>query len=135
VDGDSASLGELLAILSALSGVPLRQSVAVTGSLNQHGQVQPVGGVTEKVTGFFRICDARGLTGDQGAMIPSQNISDLHFGDDVCEAVAAGKFHLWPVSRVEESIEVMTSTAPAEVFGACDATLRRYAEVVRRYSR
>lgn len=135
VDGDSASLAELVSLLSALSGVPLRQDVAVTGSLNQHGQVQPVGGVTEKTQGFFRACKFRGLTGTQGVMLPASNVSDLHLDREICAAVEAGQFHLWPATDVRSALALMTGRSADEVLLACDATLKKYADTVRDYLR
>jgi lon-related putative ATP-dependent protease len=108
IDGDSASSAELYALLSAISGVPLAQSIAVTGSVNQHGQVQPIGGVNEKIEGFFDVCRARGLTGHQGVMIPASNVKHLMVRDDIREAVAAGQFNIWPVRSVDQGIEVLT---------------------------
>lgn len=108
IEGDSASSAELYALLSALSNVPIRQSFAVTGSVNQHGLVQAIGGVNEKIEGFFDICKARGLTGEQGVLIPASNIKNLMLRKDVREAVTAGEFHIYPVSHVDEGIELLT---------------------------
>ena len=108
VEGDSASLAETLALISAISKVPIKQSIAVTGSINQHGEVQPVGGVTEKVEGFFRVCKMRGLTGDQGVIVPRGNVKNLVLKDDVLEAVKKGIFHIWAVENVDEAIEIVT---------------------------
>jgi len=108
VDGDSASSTELYAILSSLSEVPIRQDIAVTGSVNQKGEIQPVGGVTYKVEGFFALCKARGLTGTQGVIIPEQNIKNLVLKDEVIEAVREGKFHIYPVKTIDEGIEILT---------------------------
>ncbi len=108
VDGDSASSAELYAILSALSGIPIKQGIAVTGSINQTGEVQAVGSVNHKIEGFFRVCKARGLTGDQGVIIPAANIRNLMLHEDVTEAVAQGKFHIYAVSNVDEGIELLT---------------------------
>ncbi len=94
VDGDSASAAEIIALLSAISNIPIRQDVAITGSVNQKGDIQPIGGVNEKITGFFEVCQDRGLTGTQGVVLPKQNVSDLMLRDDVVEAVRQGKFHL-----------------------------------------
>lgn len=110
VDGDSASSTELYALLSALADVPIDQGIAVTGSVNQRGQVQPIGGVNEKVEGFFRICQIRGLTGRQGVMIPRQNLANLMLSEDVVQAVRKGEFHIWAVSTIEEGIEILTGS-------------------------
>lgn len=108
VEGDSASCTEIFALLSVLSGLPIKQSIAVTGSLNQKGDVQPIGGVNEKIEGFFDICSIKGLTGNQGVIFPVQNIRDLMLKEEVIEAVKKKKFHLYPISRVEEGIEILT---------------------------
>jgi lon-related putative ATP-dependent protease len=137
VEGDSASLAELCALLSALARAPIRQSVAVTGSINQLGEVQPIGGVNEKVEGFFDICAARGLEG-QGVIVPVANIPHLMLRADVCAAVDAGKFHVWTVSNVDEAIEILTGVAagtaddagvlpPESVNGRVLARLRAFA--------
>ena len=107
IDGDSASLAELLALLSALGLIPLKQSVAVTGSLDQHGNVQPVGGVTEKVEGFFALCRDRGLSGDQGVIIPADNVADLMLDEEIVAAAEAGRFSIWAVGRVEQALLLM----------------------------
>jgi lon-related putative ATP-dependent protease len=108
VDGDSASSTELYAILSSLSEIPLNQEIAVTGSVNQFGQIQPIGGVTHKIEGFFDLCQSRGLTGTQGVIIPYQNISDLVLKNDVIEAVKEGKFSIYPIEHIKEGIEILT---------------------------
>ncbi|MCG2633993.1 MAG: AAA family ATPase [Gammaproteobacteria bacterium] len=108
VDGDSASSAELYALLSALSDLPLRQSLAVTGSVNQFGQVQAIGGVNEKIEGFFDICSARGLSGDQGVLIPAANAKHLMLRQDVVDAVAAGQFQIYGISSIDEGIELLT---------------------------
>lgn len=108
VEGDSASSAELYALLSALAEVPLRQSLAVTGSVNQHGEVQAIGGVNEKIEGFFDLCRTRGLSGDQGVLIPAANVKHLMLRHDVVAAVAAGQFHIHPVSTIDEGIEILT---------------------------
>ncbi len=108
VDGDSASVAEACVLLSALSRIPIRQAWAVTGSVNQHGQVQPIGGVNDKIEGFFDVCAARGLTGEQGVLIPQSNVKHLMLRTDVVEAVAAGKFHVHAVETVDDAIEVLT---------------------------
>ncbi len=108
VDGDSASSTEIYAILSALADLPLRQDVAVTGSVDQYGAVQSIGGVNEKIEGFFRVCNSRGLTGTQGVMIPASDVNDLHLADEVIEAVRDGRFAVWAVESIEEGIEHLT---------------------------
>jgi ATP-dependent Lon protease len=108
VDGDSASSTEVYAILSSLSKLPLRQDIAVTGSLNQKGEIQPIGGVNEKIEGFFEVCKSKGLTGAQGVIIPHQNIKNLMLRKDVVEAVAKGQFHIYPVKDIGQGIEILT---------------------------
>ena len=114
VDGDSASLAELCVLLSAVAEAPLRQDVAVTGSVNQHGQVQPVGGVTEKIEGFFDLCRARGLSGAQGVLIPSANRRHLMLRDDVVEAVSNHQFHIWVAEAVEDALELLAGMPAGE---------------------
>lgn len=108
VDGDSASSTELYAILSSLSGVPINQSIAVTGSVNQKGEIQPIGGVNEKIEGYYQICKMRGLDGSHGVMIPIQNTKNLNLNQDVVDAVKNGKFHIYAVSTIDEGIEILT---------------------------
>jgi len=108
VDGDSASSTELYAILSSLAELPLRQDIAVTGSINQKGEIQPIGGVNEKIEGFYRVCESRGLKGTEGVIIPHQNVGDLMLDEDVVEAVRKGRFHIYPVKSVDEGITILT---------------------------
>ncbi len=108
VDGDSASSTELYALLSSLSGIPINQAIAVTGSVNQKGQIQPIGGVNEKIEGFFQICKMRGLDGSHGVMIPVQNVKNLQLSDEIVDAVKNKLFHVYSVSTIEEGIEVLT---------------------------
>jgi len=108
VEGDSASSSELYALLSALAGLPLRQGIAVTGSVNQHGEVQAVGGVTSKIEGFFAVCKAKGLSGEQGVIIPAANVPNLMLDEEVIDAVRAGQFHVWAVRTIDEGIELLT---------------------------
>jgi lon-related putative ATP-dependent protease len=108
VDGDSASSTEVYAILSSLSGVPLRQDLAVTGSVNQNGEIQPIGGVNQKIEGFYDVCKAKGMTGSQGVMIPHQNIKDLMLRSEVIKAVKGKRFHIYPVATIDEGIEILT---------------------------
>jgi lon-related putative ATP-dependent protease len=114
VEGDSASSTEVYAILSSLSKIPLRQDVAVTGSLNQKGEIQPIGGVNEKIEGFFDVCKAKGLTGTQSVLIPHQNVQNLMLRSDVIEAVKEGKFHIYPVKTIDEGIEMLTGVKAGE---------------------
>ena len=111
IDGDSASSTELYAILSSLSGIPIHQGIAVTGSVNQKGQVQAIGGVNQKIEGFFEVCCSKGLTGSQGVMIPSANVKNLMLKKSVLDAVKQGQFKIWRVSTIEEGIEILTGTA------------------------
>ncbi len=108
VDGDSASSTELYAILSSLAGLPIRQDTAVTGSINQKGEIQPIGGVNEKIEGFYDVCKARGLSGTEGVIIPWQNVPDLMLDQEVVDAVAEGRFHIYSVKHVDEGIEILT---------------------------
>ena len=108
VEGDSASSTELYALLSALSGVPIRQGIAVTGSVNQHGMIQPIGGVNHKIEGFYAVCKSRGLTGSQGVLIPKANERHLMLDDEVIDAVSAGRFTIWSIRTIEEGIEILT---------------------------
>ncbi|MDP2900413.1 MAG: S16 family serine protease, partial [Candidatus Bathyarchaeota archaeon] len=108
VEGDSASSTELYGILSALSGKPIKQHLAVTGSVNQKGEVQAIGGVNEKLEGYYQLCKARGLDGDHGAVIPASNVKHLMLKQEVVDAIKDGKFHIYPVSTIDEGIEALT---------------------------
>ena len=145
VEGDSASMAELCALLSALAQVPVRQSLAMTGSVNQHGESQPIGGVNEKIEGFFDICKARGLTGEQGVIIPASNVQHLMLRHDVVDAVQAGQFHIYPMRTVDEALELLTGIPAGErdeegnfpagsVNQIVDARLRELAEKQRAFS-
>jgi lon-related putative ATP-dependent protease len=114
IEGDSASSAELYSLLSSLADVPIKQSMAVTGSVNQRGQVQAIGGVNQKIEGFFDICEARGLTGDQGVIIPASNVKNLMLRQDVIDAVEEGRFHIYPVETVDEGIEILTGVPAGE---------------------
>jgi predicted ATP-dependent protease len=145
VDGDSASSAELYALLSALAEVPLRQDLAVTGSVNQHGDIQAIGAVNEKIEGFFDICRSRGLTGRQGVLIPSANVQHLMLRRDVVEACASGRFAVYAISTIDEGIALLTGL-PAGVRGAdgsfpegsinrrVDDRLRSFAGVLRQFA-
>jgi len=108
VEGDSASSTELFALLSSLSELPIKQSIAVTGSVNQHGEIQPIGGANQKIEGFFDVCQAKGITGKQGVIIPRSNIRNLTLKNKVIDAVREGKFHIYPISTIDEGIEILT---------------------------
>ena len=145
VDGDSASSTELYAILSSLSGVPINQSLAVTGSVNQKGEIQPIGGVNEKIEGFFQICQTRGLDGSHGVIIPIQNVKNLNLADNVLEAVKAKKFHIYAISSIDEGIELLTGVPAGKKdnngrFPAGSVNylayekLKKYAEISRKHN-
>lgn len=140
VDGDSASLAELCALLSSIGHIPIRQCLAMTGSINQLGQVQVIGGINEKIEGFFDICRERGLTGDQGVLLPRNNVPNLLPRPDVVAALTAGDFHLYPVSHIDEAIEILTGVAagvidskgdypPDTVNGKVQARLKHFADL------
>ena len=144
VEGDSASSTELYAILSALSGLPIKQGIAVTGSVNQNSEVQAIGGVNEKIEGFFEVCRAKGLTGGQGVMIPGANVTNLMLKDEVIDAVKDGSFRIWAVKTIDEGIEVLTGVRAGErkadgmleegsVHFLADARLAKMAETLRQY--
>lgn len=114
IDGDSASSTELYALISSLSGFPARQGISVTGSVNQRGEIQPIGAVNEKIEGFFDICQARGLTGEQGVIIPAKNVINLMLREDVVEAVRQSQFNIWPVSSINEGIELLMDRPAGE---------------------
>ena len=146
IDGDSASSAELYALLSALAEVPLRQNLAVTGSVNQRGVVQPIGGVNEKIEGFFDVCEERGLTGDQGVLIPAANTDNLMLRPDVVAAVEAGAFHIYPVETVDQGIELFTGMEAGTrdeqgafpdgtINAKVEARLRTFADRRRRFAR
>jgi predicted ATP-dependent protease len=110
VEGDSASSTELYAMLSALSGLPIKQNIAVTGSVNQKGEVQAIGGVNEKIEGFFEVCKAKGFTGNQGVMIPESNVQNLMLKEEIVEAVKVGQFSIFSAKTIDEGIEILTGT-------------------------
>jgi len=108
VDGDSASSTELYALLSALSGKPIKQYLDITGSVNQKGEVQAIGGVNQKIEGYFEVCKAKGLTGEQGCLIPHSNVQNLMLKDEIIKAIRDDKFHIYPIKTISEGIEVLT---------------------------
>jgi predicted ATP-dependent protease len=145
IEGDSASSTELYALLSSLSNYPVRQDTAVTGSVNQLGQVQPIGGATQKIEGFYEVCKARGLTGSQGVMIPASNVSNLMLREEVVQAVQEGGFHIYAVETIDQGIEVLTGVDPGErgpdgtfpeetVHHAVQSRLREMAEELERFT-
>lgn len=145
IEGDSASSAELYALLSSLSGLPLKQGIAVTGSVNQYGQVQAIGGVNEKIEGFFAVCSLKGLTGEQGVIIPKSNVPHLMLKEEVVEAVREGKFHIWAVETIDEGIEILTGVPagepdsggnfpPGTVNALVQERLREMAETTREFS-
>jgi len=143
VEGDSASIAEACALLSALAELPVQQAIAVTGSMNQHGDVQAIGGVNEKVEGFFELCSERGLTGSQGVIIPGTNRRHLMLSRQVTAAVREGRFHVWGADTLDEAIELLTGRAAGTrgeagrypdgtIHRAVQERLRRFAEASRR---
>jgi lon-related putative ATP-dependent protease len=134
VDGDSASMAELCVLISALSGIPLRQDIAVTGSINQHGDVQPVGGLNEKIEGFFKACKSLDCSGTQGVLLPASNQPNLMLSDDVVDAVRAGKFNIWTVETVDQALELLTGTPAETIHANVREKLSHYAEVVKEES-
>jgi predicted ATP-dependent protease len=143
VEGDSASLAELCVLLSAIGGVPIRQSLAMTGSVDQHGLVQAIGGVNEKIEGFFEVCESRGLTGEQGVVIPASNVRHLMLRPEVVAATEAGRFRVWPVRTVDEALELLTGVpagerdetgawTPGSVHARVEARLRELAAAARK---
>ena len=134
VEGDSASIAEFVALLSALAELPVRQDIAVTGSLNQHGDVQAIGGVNEKIEGFFDICKARGLTGTQGVLIPESNNTHLMLRADVRDAVAGGKFHVYTANTIDEALEVLVGATVQSIDARVSARIEQWYQLARRFS-
>jgi lon-related putative ATP-dependent protease len=146
IEGDSASSTELYALLSALADLPVHQAIAVTGSVNQNGEVQAIGGANEKIEGYFEICRVAGLTGEQGVVLPASNVANLMLKEEVVQAIRDGKFHLWPVSTIDEGIEVLTGVKagermpdgkfePETVNALVDQRLRTMAEALQRFGK
>ena len=146
VDGDSATMAELCVLLSSLSGAPIKQCFAITGSMNQHGKAQVIGGVNEKIEGFFDICNARGLTGNQGVLIPAKNVPNLLLRPDVTEAVEEGQFSIYPIEYVDEAIELLTGISagvadeeggfpPDTINGRVQIRLEKFAELRRGFGK
>jgi predicted ATP-dependent protease len=145
VEGDSASAAELLSLLSALAGVPLAQAIAVTGSVDQRGRIQAIGGVNEKIEGFFALCRAGGLTGNQGVAIPAANLRHLMLDRELVDAAREGAFHVWPIATIDEAIELLsglpagrpgvTGTYPGDSFHGCaQARIAEFAALARTYA-
>ena len=144
VDGDSASSTEIYALLSALSELPIRQDLAVTGSVNQMGDVKPIGGVNQKIEGFFDVCRLKGLSGAQGVLIPAENVEELMLRDDLIAAVAKRQFHIYPVPTIEQGIEILTGVRAGKrdsggkfeagtIFARADSRLKQMAETLSKF--
>ncbi|MBO6802402.1 MAG: hypothetical protein JJ893_03955, partial [Thalassospira sp.] len=141
IEGDSASMAELCAIISAVSNIPMRQNVGITGSMNQFGQAQPVGGISHKIEGFYRICADQGFTGDQGVIIPSANAENVVLREEVVQAIRQGKFNIWTVEHINDAIELLTGMAtgdrtdgqyaPDTVYGKAMERLRSNDQILR----
>jgi len=142
IDGDSASITEIAALLSTMSGIPIKQNFAITGSVNQKGDIQPIGGINEKIEGFFDLCKERGLNGKHGLIMPAQNVSDLMLKDEVVEAVKEKKFHIYPVTQVDEALELLTGVRAGKllkngryqantIFGSVEKCLREMRQKVK----
>jgi len=145
IEGDSASMGELCALLSAISKVPVKQSLAITGSVNQHGQVQVIGGINEKIEGYFDVCVARGLNGEHGVVIPASNVQHLMLRHDVIEAVKQGKFNIYAMHSVDDALELLTGLPAGErdenneypegtINHAVESALKKMAEIKREFN-
>ncbi|TDG12812.1 ATP-dependent protease [Seongchinamella unica] len=132
IEGDSASVAEFVALVSAIADIPVRQDLAVTGSLNQHGQVQAIGGINDKIEGFFDICKARGLTGSQGVVMPAANRVHLMLRQDVIDAVAAGSFHIYPVDDIDLALQILTGSTTASIDARVDARVEALQELARK---
>ena len=142
MEGDSASLAELCTLVSALIELPLAQNIAMTGSMSQRGEAQPIGGVNWKIEGFYKVCKARGLDGTQGVIIPKANVQDLMLKKEVMDAVQDGKFHVWAIGHIDEALELLTGLPAGKRLPDCawepdtvnfkvDQKLRRMMELAR----
>lgn len=145
VEGDSASSTELYALLSSLADLPIKQNIAVTGSVNQNGEIQPIGGANYKIEGFYEVCKAKGITGGQGVIIPHQNVQHLMLKEEVVDAVKSGKFHIWPIKMIDEGIEILTGVPsgqrdaqgdypPDSVHGRAAKKLDQFAETLKEFA-
>jgi predicted ATP-dependent protease len=130
VDGDSASCAELFALLSSLAQLPIRQGIAVTGALNQHGEVLPIGGLNEKIEGYFRVCKEIGLDGKQGVLIPERNMRHLMLSDEVIQAVSSGQFHVTTMNNVADGIQHLTGRSLQELNGLAETVLRGFKQTL-----
>ena len=126
VDGDSASSTELYAIISSIANIPIKQYIAVTGSVSQKGEIQPIGGINEKIEGFFDVCKIKGFTGNQGVMMPIQNVKNLLLKDEVVEAIKEGKFNIYAIKSIEEGLEILTGKSIEEIDKLVNENLDRY---------
>lgn len=142
IDGDSASAAEIYSILSAISEKPINQSIAITGSVNQKGEIQPIGGVNEKITGFYEICKSRGLNKDNGCIIPIQNVNDLMLHHDIINDCKSGLFHIWAISNIDEGVELLFNLQPGKsdskgfysknsLYGLVQEKIKKYVEVIK----
>jgi Lon protease (S16) C-terminal proteolytic domain. len=132
VEGDSASSTELYGLLSSLADVPIKQGIAVTGSVNQFGVIQPVGGVTHKIEGFYKLCKVKGLTGDQGVIIPEQNVNNLVLDDEVIDACRNGKFHIYTVKTIDEGMEILTGEKMSVINERVKSKLKSFYDILTR---
>ena len=135
VDGDSASSTELYAVISSISEIPIRQDIAVTGSVSQKGEIQPIGGINEKIEGFFDVCKLKGFTGNQGVMMPIQNVKNLLLKDEVVQAVKEGKFNIYAISSIEEGLNILTGKTMEEIDKAVNDKLEKYRKIDKEESK
>lgn len=133
IEGDSATCAELIALLSSISGIPVRQDIAITGSLNQHGKVQPVGGITYKIEGFYHTCKLKGITGTQGVVIPHQNTTNLMLMPEVVMAVQQQKFHIYTAETIDDAIEIMTGMPMKKFHQKVKGSLKKMAETAKSF--
>ena len=128
IDGDSASSTELYVIISSIAGIPINQGIAVTGSMSQKGEIQPIGGVNEKIEGYYDVCRIKGLTGKQGVIIPIQNVKNLMLRDDIIKSVEEGQFHIYAISNVEEGLQILTGLTIAKIDEKVKAAFKKFSE-------
>jgi predicted ATP-dependent protease len=135
VEGDSASAAELYALLSSLSGFPIKQEIALTGSINQRGEIQAIGGISEKVESWFKLCKEQGFTGGQGVVLPAANIDDLMLDEPLRDAVDNQEFNLWAISTIEDGLEILTGHPAEEVHEAVQARLLELAKGIENFGK